>query len=37
VKLLVQVDCVFVFARLLHHPLVPTLCPQFQITCRQLR
>jgi hypothetical protein len=37
VEALAQADGVFMFAGSPHHPLVPTFCPQFQITCRQLR
>jgi hypothetical protein len=32
-----QVDGVFIYADEPHYPLVPTFCPQFQITCRQLQ
>ena len=37
VEALAQIDDIFMFAGLPRHPLVPTNCPQFQITCPQSR
>jgi hypothetical protein len=37
VEALAQVETIFVFARVAHHPLVPTFCPHFNLTSRQLQ